>query len=147
MILTHPTILMAPEFQRGGLLDTMPTTSSPSATSRPYWEYTSTDLYEKIIACEDTSLSDYGGFAETSCAGTSLTLYAPLSASVPIATSTHVNVGTLTSNVLYTSISNALETLCPTPTANEMPSCNSQTAAVEDIVHWIGLAGQDALEV
>lgn len=123
------------------------TSSTPPTTSNTnYWVYTSTDLYGEIVACQDTSTTEYGGYPETYCAGTSLTLYAPPSASATIATSTHVNVGTLTGEALYTSVSNALETLCPTPTGNTITSCSNDTAAVHGVDYWTGSDGQSAIQ-
>lgn len=119
-----------------------PATASSSAaptTNSNYWVYTSTNMGNgQVVACQSTSMAYWGDVPETYCAGTSLTLYAPPSVTATIATATHVNVGTLTGAALYTSVSNALETLCPTPSNNAYTSCNNNSISIPDVVYWSG---------
>ncbi|KAI0187634.1 hypothetical protein F4808DRAFT_465861 [Astrocystis sublimbata] len=44
--------------------------------------------------------------------------------------SSYVHVGTLTADELYTSVSSALESICPTPTGNGFTSCSTAKATI-----------------
>ncbi|KAF2094386.1 hypothetical protein NA57DRAFT_60432 [Rhizodiscina lignyota] len=121
-------------------------TSAASISNGPFFAVTTTDSAGKVIACQ--SLRTYGvdNIQYSECAGTSLTLFAPPSVTATIATLTHVNVGTLTAGVLYTSVSNALESICPTPVGNEMTSCNNKTFTIHDVEYWNGSGGGSEME-
>ncbi|KAI0157523.1 hypothetical protein GGR57DRAFT_501132 [Xylariaceae sp. FL1272] len=55
--------------------------------------------------------------------------------------SSYVHVGTLTSNALYTSVSNALESICPTPTGGNVTSCSRATPTIGGLA-WIDSSDQ-----
>ncbi|KAK6084839.1 hypothetical protein SCUP234_03022 [Seiridium cupressi] len=44
-----------------------------------------------------------------------------------------VHVGTLTGTALYTSVSSALEKICPSPTGSSFTSCKTDTVSIEEI--------------
>jgi len=104
---------------------------------RPFNAYTYTDFFDHdVIACESVSLGNYGGFTETICAGSSVTLTFAPSATVQVGKKQQ-NVGTLNGTALYTSISSALNKICPTATGN-WASCSTTTVAIKQIVYIEG---------
>ena len=123
------------------------TTSAPSTSSGPFFAVTTTNPIGKVIACQSLVTSGVGNTIQYSeCAGTSLTLFAPPSVTATIANVTHVNVGSLTADALYTSVSNALESICPTPTGNEVTSCDNKTFTIQDVDYWNGSGGESDTE-
>jgi hypothetical protein len=93
-----------------------------------------------VEECQELSTAYYGGYTEVMCAGNILTLSAPPSGpSVSVKVGQNqVLVGTLTGSSLYTSISNALETLCPSPTAGQPLVVPSGTQTITGIVYVDG---------
>ena len=113
-----------------------PTSMSSSATPRntPQFAFTTTNLLNHdVVACESTSLAYYVGTTQTYCAGSSVTLTFAPSATVQVGKKQQ-NVGTLNGTALYTSISSALDKICPTATGN-WASCATTTVAIKQIVY------------
>lgn len=113
-----------------------PTSMSSSATPRntPQFAWTTTNYFNHdVVACESTSLAYYVGITETYCAGSSVTLTFAPSATVQVGKKQQ-NVGTLNGTALYTSISSALNKICPTATGN-WASCSTTTVAIKPIVY------------
>lgn len=109
------------------------TTSMPSKPTSKHAQYafTHTLLNHDVIECESSTIADYGGFMETMCAGSSVTLSVAPSASVQVGKQKR-NVGTLTGTALYTSISSALDKICPTATGSWV-SCSTNTVPIKKI--------------
>lgn len=98
-----------------------------------------------VQECQSSYIAHYGGFTEIMCAGDVVTLSAPPSkpsVSVTIGMN-KVLVGTLTGTELYTSISNALETLCPTPTSGSTVTVPAGTHTINGIVYQTGESDPD----
>ncbi len=91
-----------------------------------------------VEECPSSVTAHYGGFPEIMCAGNVVTLSAPPSkASVSVKVGQNqVLVGSLTGSALYTTISNALETLCPSPTLGQPLVVPSGTDKIKGIV-WV----------
>ena len=91
-----------------------------------------------VEECQSSTIQNYGGFRETMCAGNVITISAPPSQPTVNVTmgQNQVLVGTLTSDALYTSLSNALETLCPSPVSGSTVTVPSGTATIKGIT-WV----------
>jgi hypothetical protein len=97
-----------------------------------------------VEECQRLSTAYYGGFTEVMCAGNIVTLSAPPSSpSVSVKVGQNqVLVGSLTRSTLYTSISNALETLCPSPTSGQFLVVPSGTQTINGIV-WVDTTSEE----
>lgn len=109
------------------------TTSMPPKPTSEHAQYAFTDtlLNHDVIECESSTVANYGGIIATMCAGSSVTLSVAPSASVQVGKQRR-NVGTLTGTALYTSISSALDKICPTATGNWV-SCSTGTVPIKKI--------------
>ena len=120
-----------------------PTTIPPKPTPTdgntlyPYVETLAGGGITIVDECNALTTEYWGGYPFTYCAGNIKTISAPPSSpSVSVKVGQNkVLVGTLTSSALYTSISNALETLCPTPTSGQALVVASGTATVHGITY------------
>lgn len=108
----------------------MPSKSRPTS-DHPQYAFTQTQYNHDVIECESSTRANYIGFMETMCAGSKVTLSVAPSASVQVGKQRQ-NVGTLTGTGLYTSISSALDKICPTATGNWV-SCSTDTVAIKKI--------------
>ncbi|KAF3770871.1 hypothetical protein M406DRAFT_67232 [Cryphonectria parasitica EP155] len=107
------------------------TTAKPTKNTLQY-QFTYTDLSSKVIECETFSTQDYAGYPASFSlgAGSSAVLYEPPVASMELGSS-KVNVASMTGETLYTSVSNAVMSLCPTPTSEgAWTSCETGTVTV-----------------
>ncbi|KAF8856533.1 hypothetical protein BDZ45DRAFT_675398 [Acephala macrosclerotiorum] len=117
-----------------------PTTTSPQGGNQLY-PYVTTILDGAgntiVEECQGSSTAHYGGFTEIMCAGNVVTLTAPPSKpSVSVTVGLNkILVGTLTSTELYTSISNALETLCPSVTSGSTVTVGAGTQTISNIFY------------
>ncbi|TGO17700.1 hypothetical protein BTUL_0015g00360 [Botrytis tulipae] len=110
--------------------------SAPPTTAAPY-QFTYTDPYGKVELCQSTLITHLAGYTLTECKGSTAVIYNPPTASVEMGSS-KVNVGTaMTGEVLFTSVSNALTSLCPTPTSSgAWTSCQTGTIELGDAT-WL----------
>lgn len=99
----------------------MPTFTPPPQTGTGLYTYT--DGYE-VIGCQSTIVSREDNVALTSCTGKSYIISERPHATVQVGSSTQ-NVGTLSSAGLYTAVSNALTSVCPTPASGSSTGCTA----------------------
>ncbi|KAL9094048.1 MAG: hypothetical protein Q9165_003718 [Trypethelium subeluteriae] len=120
----------------------MITTSAlaPTSTSAE-WDYTMTDQYSDILVCQSAQLADVAGWKITECGGSSATISAAPSTTVEVGQRSQ-NVGTLTGEPLYSSVSSALEKICPTPSNNAYANCSADLVSVGDILYGDGKGSQ-----
>ncbi|TVY39833.1 hypothetical protein LSUB1_G002573 [Lachnellula subtilissima] len=105
--------------------------TTSKVTNDKQYLYTYTDISKKVIECQTFTKNNFGGAEASFCVGSTAVLYEPPLATMEMGSS-KVNVGTtMTGEVLYTSISNALTSLCPTPTSSgAWTSCQTGTVKV-----------------
>ncbi|KAF7959507.1 hypothetical protein EAE96_001123 [Botrytis aclada] len=110
--------------------------SAPPTTSAPY-QFTYTDPYGKVKLCQSSSIAYLAGYTLTECKSSTAVIYNPPIASMEMGSS-KVNVGTsMTGEILFTSVSNALTSLCPTPTSSGVwTSCKTGTIELGDTT-WL----------
>ncbi|KAF5867938.1 uncharacterized protein Bfra_007133 [Botrytis fragariae] len=110
--------------------------SAPPTTAAPY-QFTYTDPYGKVELCQSTLITHLAGYTLTECKGTAAVIYNPPTASMEMGSS-KVNVGTsMTGEILFTSVSNALTSLCPTPTTSgAWTTCQTGTIELGDAT-WL----------
>ncbi|KAI9688907.1 MAG: hypothetical protein M1822_001264 [Bathelium mastoideum] len=113
--------------------NTTSSAATPSSWDGHDYPYSFTDVSSNVVGCQSSSYAHYGGngMQETMCAGASLTeSFAPY-ATVQVGKD-KINVGTLAVSDVYTSISSALESLCPSATGGFIP-CSTETATIGGI--------------
>ncbi|TGO28094.1 hypothetical protein BPAE_0032g00370 [Botrytis paeoniae] len=115
------------------------TTTKPSAppTTAASYQLTYTDPYSKVELCQSSSVAYLAGYTLTECKGSTAVIYNPPTASMEMGSS-KVNVGTsMKGGILFTSVSNALTSLCPTPTSSgAWTSCQTGTIELGDAT-WL----------
>jgi hypothetical protein len=106
----------------------------PSEPVDSVYPFTTTLLNGEVDQCQSSTIADYGGFHETMCAGATAVLYTPPPKPYySVQVGQHgVNVETLTSSALYSSISSALDKLCPSPTGSS-GACATSTVTIGGI--------------
>jgi hypothetical protein len=120
-----------------------PSTSSASKTATsantqitPPVEYPFTKtLIGMVEECKSSTRRVINTQTITGCAGDSMTISTPQTLSVEKGQNS-VSVGQLTGAPLYTSLSNAMSSLCPTPVPSAYTSCNTGKAYIKD-VEWV----------
>jgi len=123
------------------------TSVPPTITPTPQYALTVTQFNSDVVECQSASFGDFGGFKETFCASSSVTISVGPSASVEVG-KIQQNVGTLTGTALYTSISSALDKICPTATG-ETVQCSTDTVSISgiDYIQSDGTLGEGELVV
>ena len=95
-----------------------------------------TTVDRKVTECTESVVSTSAGYPVTSCAGSS-SVVSWLPHITVMAASSRQSVGTLAaptaSSALYTSVSSALEKLCPSPTPGQPTSCKSDPVVLTGI--------------
>jgi hypothetical protein len=129
----------------------MPTTKppAPKPTNTPQFGFTTTKYNSNVIGCQSGSKTQVAGFPITDCEGSSVTLKIAPTLSVQ-AGKQKQNVGELTGTALYTSVSSALDKLCPSPTSSgAATTCTAGTVEVDQITYLlpeVNTLGQGALQ-
>jgi hypothetical protein len=102
----------------------------------PPVEYPFTKTLSGLVEeCKSSTLMEIDTQTITERAGDSVTISSPQTLSVEKGLNS-VNVGQLTGAPLYTSLSNALVSLCPTPASSAYISCNTGKAYIKN-VEWV----------
>ncbi|KAI9711296.1 MAG: hypothetical protein M1820_002283 [Bogoriella megaspora] len=112
---------------------------APLSTASQAWGYTFTDASSDVVICQSVTYNDIGGTTSVpTCAGTSATeSFAPHS-TVQIGIHSQ-NVGTLIGEALYTSVSSALNSLCPSPSPEgTLTGCSNSSVAIPDVPYSDG---------
>ena len=93
----------------------------------------------KIAYASSSPVADAGPWQPWSGAGSSTTIQIGTSLGVHVATSLSAqSIGTLTGGHLYTAISNALVTACPSPTSGSTVSACATPSPIKDIPYLAG---------
>lgn len=98
-----------------------PTFSPPPQTGKDLYSYTAG--YD-VIGCESSIVSMEDNVLVTSCTGSTHMISELPHATVQVGSMTQ-NVGTLSSQALYTAVSNALTSVCPTPAQGSSTYCGA----------------------
>ena len=111
-------------------------TPSPGIVSGSYvpqYAYSGTDARGDTILCQNAGTDGLGEDVSTSCIGTPVYVYVAPTATVEVC-SANVYVGGITSDTLFTSVSNALATMCPDPTASGASAdCTGEPVAIKNV--------------
>lgn len=116
------------------------TSSAAVSTNTPQYQFTTTLANNEVIECQTSTMQGWAGLdPKPVCAGSTAILQTPPpspSATLQVGKQ-KVNVGTLTGGALYTSLSSALDKLCPTPTENSYTECATDSVKINKI-EYIG---------
>lgn len=111
-------------------------TSAAATTNTAQYQYTMTQMDGEVDECESYSVKNYAGYTVTQCAGSTAILQTapPTPHASMFLGQQKQNVGTLTADALSTSISSALDKLCPTPSAEgTFTNCTKDSVYIKGI--------------